>query len=376
MRGCEQQMTPFFSTQHRRMRLKPGNLLFLLFALALTILFVAPNPADAQWFPFRRAEHGYDRCIELYESRQFDDARVCIREFLSGYPNSRWVEQLQYLDAKLETGVYEAQEKLTEFLREFPDGQYSDDANFGLGQLWQLTGDYERAHEYYLRMYERFPESDLRNEATLNAAKCLLLSGDPRSAALSLVAYLATAPEQPWRSRAEELHADALFDEGRYEQAQHEYREIISRAPSPQSASPESYLKVAGIYELMENREASLRAYGRFLNIFPETFLRPEIEKKMADLAAHLRVDLSINSRPHIIEAGAFNSRQEAMRLIARLNRLGFRAYVVRRNMGAENILSVRLGPYDSRDSALATADRLMEEAKIEVKLLPQGGQL
>jgi cell division septation protein DedD len=103
--------------------------------------------------------------------------------------------------------------------------------------------------------------------------------------------------------------------------------------------------------------------------------MRPEVENKMANLAAHLRVDLSVNGRPHIIEAGTFESRQEAMELIARLNKLGFRAYIVRRHRGGDSFNSVRLGPYDSRNSALATADQLREEAGVEVKLLPQGGQ-
>jgi len=55
------------------------------------------------------------------------------------------------------------------------------------------------------------------------------------------------------------------------------------------------------------------------------------------------------------------------------LKKLGHQAYLVTRNMHGTEYLSVRLGPYESRDSALAVAGRLGEEAGLEVKLLPQG---
>ena len=348
--------------------------IFLLVMFTSVGLFVLAREANAQWFMFGRPQHKYEQCIELYDGKEFEEARACIREFLADYPNSRWVEHLQFLEAKLETNVSEARVKMHRFVQEFPEGPYSAEANYSLGQLAELTADYPEAERFYMRVYEYFPTSELRDESALQAAKTLLLSGDAESARVRLSTYLATQPEKPWRSRAKELYADALFDAGDFQLAQQEYKEIISEASSPKDASPEYYLKIAGIYESMENDRASLQAYSRFLTIFPTADQKPAVERKMAALALQLRVNLSINGRPHIIEAGLFESKHNAMRLVSRLKRLGYQAYTVTRNIDHAEFVSVRLGPYESRDSALATADRLSEEAGLDVTLLPHGG--
>lgn len=352
--------------------LRKPQLAFVLMAFALCLC--APREADGQWFLFGRAQRRYDRCVELYSGKQFDEARRCIRSFLSEYPNSRWVEHLQFLDAKLETNIYEAQAKMHRFVQEFPEGPYSAEANFSLGELYELTADYARARKFYLQVYRYFLTSELREEAGMRAAKCMLLSGDTISAKEHLEGYLASDPPQPWRSRAKELYADALLESGEFLPAQKMYKEIISEASSPEEASPDCYLKIAGIYESRGNYKAALQTYRQFLNIFPSSIRRPAAERKIAELASLLKVDLSINGRPHIIEAGLFDSEQKAMRLVGRLKKLGYQAYLVTRNMNDTEYLSVRLGPYESRDSALAVADRLGEEAGLEVSLLPQGG--
>lgn len=366
-------MQAYFSKPARSC-LKSCLRLFAPSLFAVALLSVVAREANAEWFIFGRAQHRYERCVELYNNKQFEEARLCINDFLSSYPNSRWVEHLQFLEAKLESKVHEAQAKMHKFVQEFPEGPYSAEANYSLGQLSELTGDYEEAQRFYLQVYEYFPTSELRDDSAVKAAKCMLLGGDAESAKLRLEAYLAARPEQPWRSRATEIYADALFDTGEFQQAQQKYKEIISEASSTGDVSPECYIKVAGIYESMGNNKAALQAYRRFLNIFPNAIQKPAVEQKMADIASHLRVDLSINGRPHIIEAGLFESKQKAMRLVARLKKLGYQAYVVTRNIEHSELLSVRLGPYGSRDSALTVADRLNEEAGLDVTLLPQGG--
>lgn len=348
--------------------------ILLLVMFASVGLFVLSREANAQWFLFGRPQNKYDQCIELSDKKEFEEARACIQEFLADYPNSRWVEHLQFLEAKLDTNVSEARMKMHRFVQEFPQGPYSAEANYSLGQLAELTADYAEAEKFYMRVYDYFPTSILRDEAALQAAKTLLLIGDAESARVRLSNYLETQPENPWLSRAKILYADALFDAGDFQLAQQEYKEIISAASSPEDASPEYYLKIAGIYESMENYRASLQAYSRFLTIFPTADQKPAVEHKMAALASQLNVNLSINGRPHIIEAGLFESKHNAMSLVSRLKRLGYQAYTVTRNIDHAEFFSVRLGPYESRDSALATADRLSEEAGLDVTLLPHGG--
>lgn len=343
-------------------------------ALVSALLFFPAREANAQWFLFGRAQKRYDRCVELYTAREFAAARECIRDFLLNYPNSRWVEHLQFVDARLETDVEAARAKLHRFVQEFPSGPYSDQANFGLAEIFELEGDYAKAQKFYMQVYLYFLLSELRDESGLRAAKCILLGGDSESAKRHLEIYLTANPPRPWRSRAKELYADVLYQDGELLKAQQGYKEIISGASSLEEASPGCFLKIAAIYENRGDYKAALQAYRQFLNIFPNAIRKPLVEQKMTNLASVLKIDLSLNARPHLIEAGLFESKQDAMRLVGRLKKLGYQAYLVTRTLDHSEFLSVRLGPYESRDSALAAAGRLSKELGLEVTLLPHGG--
>lgn len=337
------------------------------------ILFCASEKTHAEWLRFGRAQRRYDRCVQLYGEKHYAESRQCIKEFISAYPNSRWVEHLQFLDAKMETDVSEAKKKLHYFVMEYPNGSYADQANFDLGEIHELEGEYEEAHRFYSRVYFYSITSELRNEAGLRMAKCMLLGGHADSARNHLETYLATSHASPWHMRAKELYADALYQTDEYLDAQRQYKEIISEAPSPTEASPHCYLRIAEIYELNENHKAAFQVYRQFLNIFPDAIQKSYVEEQIIKLASLLDMNLSNKTSPHLIEAGVFASEQEAMRLVSRLRKLGYRAYLVTKSADSDKLISVRLGPYNSRDSALTAADRLKKEAGLEATLIPQG---
>ena len=342
--------------------------------LASTLFFLAPAKAEGQWFLFGRAQKQYEKCVQLYEEGQIEEAGQCIKEFLASYPNSRWVEHLQFIEAKMETSVSGAEDKLRHFTLEFPDGPYTAEANHRLGEILELKGDTEGAQKCYSRVYMYFWTSEFRDESGLRMAKCMLMRGDFESAIEHLDIYLGTHRIPPWQTRAQELQAEALYQTGEYVRAQNIYREIISEVLTPEEAPPRCYLRIAEIYEINRDHRAAFQAYRRFLNIFPNSIQKPAIEQKIAALASILKVDLSAAGRTYAIEAGVFKSTQKAMRLVARLKKLGYQAYLVSKNTTQEESLSVRLGPYQSRDSAALVADRLGKEAGIEATLLPHGG--
>jgi len=358
-----------------KISLRKKRQVFAVVLVLLSLLLSLPEEATAEWLLFRRVEKRYDRCVELYMEKQYDEARECIKDFLSSYPNSRWVEHLQFLDAKMETDAVKAKEKLHRFVMEYPGGEYSAEANFSLGEICELTGEYSEAQKFYSRVYLYSLMNELRHEAGLRVAKCMLLGGDVQSAKNHLEIYLATWNIPPWQARAKELYADTLYQSGEYLKALTQYKEIISEVSSPEELCPRCYLKIAEIYELNEDYKAAFQVYRQFLTTFPNALQKTHVEAKIRDLASILNVNLSDNVRPHLIEAGVFESEQETMMLVGRLKKLGYQAYIVTMNTDKKKLLSVRLGPYESRESALAAAEQLNREAGIEAALLPQGGQ-
>lgn len=368
MNGHEQ--LPKFDT----FRLRPRVLAYVIITFAFSL--VLTDDASGQWFLFGRAQRRYEECVKLYEEKRFNEAQVCIENFIERYPTSRWVEHLQFLDANMQTDVDLAEEKLRRFVQEFPNGPYSDQANLAIGEIYELKGDYYEAERFYSRIYLYFWTSNLRDEAGLRVAKCMLLRGDLEQARSHLEIYLSTHREQPWRSRAKELYADTLLQNGESLKAQEVYKEIISEASSPADVPPDCYLKIAAIYEDNQDYRAAFQTYRQFLNIFPDSLQKSAVERKTSELASILKVDLTTDTRMYVIEAGLFESEQEARVLIGRLKKLGYQAYLVTIEDNYLELLSVRLGPYDSRDSALAAADRLTKETGLDVTLLPQRGNL
>lgn len=345
-----------------------------LFVLVVSLTLLVPSKETAgDWFLFGGAGRRYSRCVELYEQSQREEARECIREFLAEYPHSRWVEHLQFLDARMETDVSEALVKWRRFLIEFPRGPYSAEANFNLAEIYQLKGDPANAYRYYSHVYLFQGPNRFRDEAGLRMIKCALLSGDIDSAKKDIEHYLTTHQTEPWKTRVRELYADALFHDGEYEKAHREYKAIVSEATSPAQVSPRCYLRIAETYEKLGDYESAFRAYRRFLNVYPDAVQTQAVEQQLAVLASRLKIDLS-GDRSYVLEAGVFESDGEALGLVARLKRLGFQPYLVTRSQAGHGARSVRLGPYESRESALAAVTRLNEEAGLEVTLLPQGG--
>ncbi|GAB4330101.1 MAG: hypothetical protein Kow0099_00470 [Candidatus Abyssubacteria bacterium] len=336
----------------------------------LGFLIVLQGNTEGEWV-FNRAQRRYNDCVTLYEDRRLDEARQCVAEFFADYPDSRWVEHLQFLDAEMECDVEHALVKWRRFLIEFPNGPYSAQANFDIGEIYELMGDFPSAFTHYSRVCEYLAPNELCDEAGLRMIRCALLEGRLDSARELVRDYLSSHQNDPWRGRARELHADVLYESGQFSEAQQEYKAVISECSG---ASPRCYLRISEIYEKTGDDTSALQAYQQFLSHFPEAVQRPMVEAKLAELASRLGTDISFRRGSYVVEAGSFKSDGEALALIARLKKLGYNAYLVKRSGEVELAYSVRLGSYESRDLALTVVGRLKEEAGLDASVLPQGG--
>jgi tol-pal system protein YbgF len=89
----------------------------------------------------------------------FDDARQAYRE--------------AYLD--INAGNYElAMMGFEEFLRNFPDSELSDNAQYWIGECFYATERYDEAFVAFRKVLDDYPEGDKVPSALLKAAYCLL----------------------------------------------------------------------------------------------------------------------------------------------------------------------------------------------------------
>jgi TolA-binding protein len=348
------------------------RILTLLFMAIILPLFLNED-SQGQWFSFGRAQARHRKCIHLYEAGDYPDARECIRQFLSDYPDSRWSEGLYFLDAKMETNAPDAVKKYHWFLNTFPQGQYTPEAAFLLGELYELAGDFPGAQQAYMQMYLYFPASRFSSEAGLRAAKCMLLNNDFASALNHLEEYLLLHPDYPWNTRAKELHADILYQEGAYATAQEEYRQVISEIPPNAPPIPRCYLQVAKIYDLLGDQESALQCYAQFLKTFPDSAMKKTAEERIVELSKILHVNPAEGEHSHVVEAGSFASEPDAAALVTRLKELGYQAYIKKAER-SDTPFSVRLGPYKTKELVDTIAEKLKKEAGLDALILSGDG--
>jgi cell division septation protein DedD len=70
-------------------------------------------------------------------------------------------------------------------------------------------------------------------------------------------------------------------------------------------------------------------------------------------------------------QAGTFSKAASARDLAARLNTLGFKAFVAEYRDGGRTLYRVRVGPVKSRGDAEALAKRIAAQAKLDARPVP-----
>lgn len=97
---------------------------------------------------------------------------------------------------KLKDGQYEpAVDSFRQFLRDFPDSQYVDNAHYWLGEAHYVQQDYERALEAFQKVQEAFPDSNKIPDALLKEGFAYYQLEDYRRARKTLLEVTERFPD-------------------------------------------------------------------------------------------------------------------------------------------------------------------------------------
>jgi tol-pal system protein YbgF len=111
--------------------------------------------------------------------------------------------------ALFKSGKYgEARKKFSAFMVSFPDTEYSDNAQFWIGECYYFEGDYEKAILEYEKVISNYPKGNKIPGALLKQALCFLKLGDKSSSNMILQRiikdYPGTSPAKIARSKLAE----------------------------------------------------------------------------------------------------------------------------------------------------------------------------
>lgn len=109
-----------------------------------------------------------------------------------------------YLEAVTESNANKANEKFKLLAQRFPHSKYAELARIKSGQYYFSRGLYITARKHFLELIEKYPQSDLVDDAMYLAAACLFASGKFKSCYTELKNFLAQNPRSEFVKLAKE----------------------------------------------------------------------------------------------------------------------------------------------------------------------------
>ena len=119
--------------------------------------------ADSQGKQMAEAEEkAYQAAFKLIRERQFDESKVVLRQLLDDFPNGRYSDNARYWlgEVQMAQGNYpEALATFEQVLKDYPQSDKIPDATYKLGRLQDLLGNKPKARELLEKVMKDYPDS-------------------------------------------------------------------------------------------------------------------------------------------------------------------------------------------------------------------------
>ena len=107
-------------------------------------------------------EEAYQAAFKLIRERQFDEAKDALRKLLIDFPNGRYSDNARYWvgEVQMAQGKYpEALATFGQVLKDYPQSDKIPDATYKMGRLQDLLGDKQKARELLEKVMKEYPDS-------------------------------------------------------------------------------------------------------------------------------------------------------------------------------------------------------------------------
>ena len=109
-----------------------------------------------------KEEAGYQAAFQLIRDREFDKALVALRQLLKDYPEGRYSDNAQYWlgEVQMAQGKYKgARDDFMLVLNTYPKSPKVPDAAYKLGRLYDLLGEKNKAKKHLESVISDYPDS-------------------------------------------------------------------------------------------------------------------------------------------------------------------------------------------------------------------------
>ena len=122
----------------------------------------APRPTAPAGASAPSERSAYDAAFNLMKERQFPDALQAFNRFVEGYPNGQYTPNAFYWMGELHLAMEEvelARQSFSQVLTLYPDHHKAIDSLYKLGDVYHRLQDHERSLQYLNRVIADYPDS-------------------------------------------------------------------------------------------------------------------------------------------------------------------------------------------------------------------------
>ncbi|MBR6436039.1 MAG: tetratricopeptide repeat protein, partial [Thermoguttaceae bacterium] len=270
-------------------------------------------------------EAKYNRGLCLYQLEKFEDAKRDLDEVLkSGDANIKKAEALlfcglsaQRLAEKNPTLAQEAQKRLEELIKEFPNSDYVVPAKFNLAKVYEQMDKTDDAKKLYISIWQKSPQSEFAPDAYLQTGYILFTQKSYSQCARLAMEFSKRWNQQPEIYTAAVLAGDALYSSGDYEQAEKQY--AFACDPTAKGIDKFDQMDYAMYHRglclyLLQNYEKAAEQFSEVITRFPKSSFVPEATLACGD--ANWKNKKTQKAKEYLLKAAEFDECSPKANLI------------------------------------------------------------
>lgn len=221
---------------------------------------------------FGRASQIYDEVFSQYKSTLNNDyalyqygqalfyadrpseAIIKFRELQQKFPNSRYVDESQYLIGWInfkESNFNNAVSEYKAVLKKYPSSPIVPIALYSIGDAFFNLAEYDSSITYYNRLIDAHQNSEYVYDAINGIQYAFIAKDQPEYAIKFLQRYVMLNPNSKISDQIKFKQGDVYYSLGEYEKARNTYKEFVAQYPNS-SLIPNGYYWIGKCSELIQ----------------------------------------------------------------------------------------------------------------------------
>ncbi len=220
----------------------------------------------------------YDKAIDYLNQKDYQLALDTFIELRNNFPDSIWADDAQYYMGNIYeiSGLYiSARDEYSLLLLYYPNSPWADDARFGIGNCYYQTSDYFHAKIQYQAVIDNYPLSDLTPFAQYRIAWCDKRLNNNDEAIQAFKQVIMLYPQSVYTPPSQYFIAEIYYGLEDYNKAINAFQETVNNYPlatwpgEKRLIAPAAYFYIGYCFEKLTLWQEAIDAYQIIIDEYP-----------------------------------------------------------------------------------------------------------